>query len=74
VEIRKGPAAGAVEIRRGLIYMLLGAAVYYLTTPGSPLPIPFPIPLVVTTYLLPLLILLGLGFAIFGGMRRIGLF
>jgi hypothetical protein len=33
----------------------------------------FTIPPMVTTYLLPLLFLLGLGFAIFGAMRRIGI-
>jgi hypothetical protein len=74
VELRKAPPAGGEEIRRGLLYMLLGATLYYFTSPGGPLPIPFPIPSVVTTYLLPLLILLGLGFAIFGGLRRMGLF
>ncbi|MBI1738204.1 MAG: hypothetical protein HYR58_03060 [Acidobacteria bacterium] len=74
VEIRKGPAAGGTEIRRGLLYMLLGATLYYFASPGSPLPIPFPVPPVVTRYLLPLLFLSGLGFALFGGLRRIGLF
>jgi hypothetical protein len=74
VEIRKGPAAGSAELRRGLLYMLLGATVYYFASPGSPLPIPFPVPSVVTTYLLPLLFLSGLGFTFFGGLRRIGLF
>jgi hypothetical protein len=73
VEVRKGPAAGAVEIRRGLLYMLMGATVYYFVSPGSPLPIPFPVPAVVTTYLLPFLMLSGLGFTIFGVARRIGL-
>ncbi len=74
VELHKGPPKGGAEIRRGLLYMLLGAAIYYLTTPGSPLPMPFAIPPVVTSYLLPFLILSGLGFALFGGLRRIGLF
>jgi hypothetical protein len=73
VEIRKTPQGGA-EIRRGLLYMLLGATFYYFTTPHSPVPMPFPIPPVVTTYMLPILFLLGLGFAIIGGMRRMGLF
>lgn len=73
VEIHKAPQGGA-EIRRGLLYMLLGATFYYFALPGSPLPIPIPIPQAVTSYLLPLLFLSGLGFTIFGGARRIGLF
>ena len=72
LEIHKTPQGGA-EIRRGLLYVLFSATLYYFAKPGSPVPIPFPIPLVVTTYLLPLLFLLGLGFAIFGVARRIGL-
>ncbi len=73
VEIHKAPQGGA-EIRRGLLYMLLGATLYYFALPGSPLPIPIPIPQAVTSYLLPLLFLSGLGFTLFGGLRRIGLF
>ena len=73
VVLHKAPQGGP-EIRRGLLYMLLGATVYYFTRPESSLPIPIPIPSMVTTYLLPFLFLLGLGFALFGGLRRIGLF
>ena len=73
IKIHSAPQGGA-EIRRGLLYMLLCATVYYFTTPGSPIPIPFPIPAVVTTYLLPLLFILGVCFAIYGGLRRMGLF
>jgi hypothetical protein len=65
---------GGTEIRRGLLYMLLGATLYYVAKPGSPIPIPIHVPELVTTYLLPLLFILGLCFAIFGGLRRIGLF
>ena len=72
VEIRTVRRGGA-EIRRGLFYMLLATAVFYLTSARSKLPIPFTIPPMVTTYLLPLLFLLGLGFAIYGVARRIGL-
>jgi hypothetical protein len=72
VEIHKAPQGGT-EIRRGLLYMLLSATVYYFLLPGSPLPVPIPVPAVVSTYLVPLLFLLGLGFAIFGGLRRTGI-
>lgn len=73
IKLHTGPQ-GWAEIRRGLLYMLLSAALYYPTTPGSPLPIPFHVPGLVTTYLLPLLFILGVCFAIFGGFRRMGLF
>jgi hypothetical protein len=73
IEIRNAPRGGP-EIRRGLLYMLLGVVLYYLASPGSPVTIPFTIPPVVTMYLLPFLFLLGLGFAVFGGMRRVGMF
>ena len=72
VEVRKGPAAGAAELRRGLLYMLLGAVFYYFASPQSTLPMPFPIPSMVTSYLLPFLFLSGLGFALFGALRRFG--
>ena len=72
IAVHKTPQGGA-EIRRGLLYILLAAVVYYLASPQGPLPIPFHIPTMVTTYLLPLVFLLGLGFAIYGGMRRIGI-
>ena len=72
IVLQKAPQGG-VEIRRGLLYMLLGATSYYFLSPGSPIPVPVPIPSMVTTYLLPLLVLLGLGFVIFGGLRRVGI-
>jgi hypothetical protein len=73
IQLHTGPQ-GWAEIRRGLLYMVLGAALYFFAKPGSPMPMPFPVPAVVTTYLLPLLFILGVCFAIYGGMRRIGLF
>jgi hypothetical protein len=64
---------GGAELRRGLIYMLLASVLYYLASPQTTIPIPFPIPPAVTSYLLPLLFLSGLGFAIFGLARRFGI-
>ncbi|MCL5286510.1 MAG: hypothetical protein M1453_00740 [Acidobacteria bacterium] len=72
IEPRKDPSAGRAEIRRGLLYTLLGAVPYYFASPGSPVTVPFPIPPAVTTYLLPLLMMLGLGFVIFGALKRVG--
>jgi len=73
LEIHKAPQGGA-EIRRGLLYMLLGATLYFFAKPGGPVPIPFQVPEMVTTYLLPLLFILGVCFAFYGGLRRMGLF
>lgn len=72
IAIHKTPQGGA-EIRRGLLYMLLAAVIYYFASPQSTLPIPFHIPPMVNSYLLPLVFLLGLGFTIYGAMRRIGI-
>lgn len=73
IEISKGPRGGGAEIRRGLLYMLLASVIYYFASPQTTFPIPFRIPAPVTDYLLPALFLLGLGFAIFGAARRIGI-
>ena len=72
IPIRTVPRGGA-EISRGLVCMLLATVIFYVTSAQTILPIPFAIPPAVTTYLLPLLFLLGLGFAIFGVARRTGL-
>lgn len=52
--------------RRGLLYMMTVAFIYYLISPGSPLKLPVPFAPVLTTYLLPLFFLLGLSFSLFG--------
>ncbi len=64
---------GWAEIRRGLVLMLLATGAFYLASPQSKLPLPFAIPQAVTTYLLPAVFVLGLGFAVYGIARRIGL-
>jgi len=53
-------------LRRGLLYMMIVAFVYYLLSANSPLKIPVPFTPVLTTYLLPLFFLAGLGFALYG--------
>lgn len=65
---RTGPD-GHQQIRRGLLYMLLGGVIYYFAAGyGDPFRIPLPanvLPLV-TQYLTPLLILGGLGMTLYG--------
>jgi len=57
-------------MRRGLLYMLLGAVVHYFAggygAPIFTIPLPAPVMPIVTQYLTPLLFLGGLGFAIYG--------
>lgn len=66
------PAASAqsgnrqTTFRRGLLYMMTVAFIYYLISPGSPLKLPVPFAPVLTTYLLPIFFLLGLSFSLFG--------
>ncbi len=58
---RNGP------LRRGLLYMMIVAFVYYLLSANSPLKIPtVPFAPILTTYLLPLSFLAGLGFTMYG--------
>ncbi|MHB8527057.1 MAG: hypothetical protein ACYC92_02675 [Candidatus Acidiferrales bacterium] len=46
--------------------MMIVAFIYYLLSASSPLKIPMPFAPVLTTYLLPLFFLAGLGFALYG--------
>ncbi len=62
---------GKPEIRRGLLYMLLAATVYYFAAGHSSLPLPFHVMGVVTDYLLPLLFLSGMALSLYGAYRRI---
>lgn len=60
------PAGKGGPLRRGLLYMMIVAFVYYLLSASSPLKIPVPFAPVLTTYLLPLFFLAGLCFAMYG--------
>ncbi len=65
---RTGPD-GRYQIRRGLLYMLLAAVIYYFAAGyGAPIRIPLPITILplVTQYLTPLLFLGGLGLTLYG--------
>ncbi|MBI2956611.1 MAG: hypothetical protein HYY26_04790 [Acidobacteria bacterium] len=72
VEVARGydVATGRVEIRRGLLYMLLAGVFYYFAAGYSPLTLPFPYSRWLADVLLPLLFLAGLGLALFGLVRR----
>ncbi|MGC1108143.1 MAG: hypothetical protein WA876_16560 [Candidatus Acidiferrales bacterium] len=52
--------------RRGLLYMMAVAFVYYLLSPVSPLKLPVPFAPILTRYLLPSFFLAGMAFALFG--------
>ena len=65
-----GHEIGRRYIRRGLLYILLSAAVRYLLGETSPVQVPFNIPPEVTQYLLPFLFLLGIGLVVLGVVRR----
>ena len=67
---RTGPD-GRQQMRRGLLYMLLAAVIYYLAGGYSaPLWLPVQVLPVVTNYLLPLLFLGGLGLTLYGLFLR----
>ena len=62
-----GVSSAAVHrIRRGLLFMLIAAALSYFARGMSPWTIPVPVPSLVTDLLLPLLFLSGLGLALYG--------
>ncbi len=64
---RPSGSYGRRHIRRGLLYMLLAAVVYYFAGGyGAPLRLPVQIVPAVTHYLLPLLFLGGLGLTLYG--------
>lgn len=71
-ELRRSSAASSSvrgrggPLRRGLLYMMIVAFVYYLLSPASPLKLPVPFAPVLTKYLLPLFFLAGLGFTLYG--------
>lgn len=57
--------------RRGLLYILLGATVYYFATGGSPLQFPVEVPALAIQAFLPLLFVGGLGLALFEQFRPV---
>ena len=68
---RSGPN-GRQQIRRGLLYMLLGTVIYYFAGGYSaPLWVPVQVMPAVANYLSPMVILGGLGLALYGFYLRI---
>jgi hypothetical protein len=70
---RSGPD-GRRHVRRGLLYMLLGAVIHYFAGGyGNPLVVPLPAPVLplVTQYFTPLLFLGGLGLVLYGLFLRV---
>jgi hypothetical protein len=61
---------GRREIRRGLLYMLLAAVIYYFAGGYSAMKLPLPIAPVVTAYFSPVLFLSGLGLSLYGVVLR----
>jgi hypothetical protein len=61
---------GRREIRRGLMYMLLGAVIYYFVGGHSGLSLPFTLNPWVITYLAPVVFLGGLGMFLYGFFLR----
>lgn len=57
---------GRREVRRGLIYILLGAVIHYFAGGYSALTLPYPLNPVVTVYLSPVVFLGGLGMCLYG--------
>jgi len=63
-------AGGRVEIRRGLLYMLLAGVIQYFASGYSTFTLPISVPPVVTTYLAPVVFISGLGLLIYGFYLR----
>ena len=63
---------GGVEIRKGLLWMLLAGVFHYFAAGYEPdFQLPFEVMPILTQYLLPLLFLSGLGLTLLGLYRRI---
>jgi hypothetical protein len=58
------------EIRKGLLYVLLAAVIYYFAAGYSAMQVPFPVQPVVTSILSPMLFLGGLGLVLHGYYQR----
>ena len=69
---RRTGSDGKAQMRRGLLYMLLAAVIYYFAAGyAAPLWLPVQVLPVVVNYLLPLLFLAGLGLTLYGFFLRI---
>jgi hypothetical protein len=62
---------GGREIRRGLLYMLLGLVIYYFAHGYSAMQLPYPVNAIATVYLSPVLFFGGLGLSLYGVYLRL---
>jgi hypothetical protein len=68
---RGSSGAGSLQIRRGLLYMLLAGVIYYFAAGyAKPLEVPLAIQPAVVRYLCPLLFLGGLGLTLYGLLQK----
>ena len=71
VQLSSRPRTGGrLEIRRGLLYMLLAGVIQYFAAGYSPLTLPIQVPPLVTAYLAPVVFLSGVGLLIYGFYLR----
>ena len=63
---RPSASQARANIRRGLLWALLAAVVYYFASGRSPLKLPFSVPDLVTQVFIPLLFLAGAAMALYG--------
>jgi len=64
---RSSSGAGRMQIRRGLLYMLLAGVIYYFGEGyAKPLELPVAVQPAVVNYLAPLVFLGGLGLTLYG--------
>ena len=72
---RRSASDGGSQIRRGLLYMLMGALIHYFAggygAPVFTIPLPAPVMPILTQYLTPLLFLGGLGFTLYGLILKV---
>ena len=67
---RPHSTAGRLQIRRGLLYMLLAGVIQYFAGGYSSFAVPVGVPPVVTAYLAPVVFLSGLGLLLYGFYLR----
>ena len=68
---RSGGRSGREQMRRGLLYMLLAAVIYYFEGGYSSFKLPVTVVPLVNNYFAPLLFLGGLAFTLYGLFLRI---
>ncbi len=67
---RPRSTAGRLQIRRGLLYMLLAGVIQYFAGGYSSFTVPVGVPPIVTAYLAPVVFLSGLGLLLYGFYLR----